>query len=643
MALAFIALAPEGAPAWASAAACTEPSPGNLCIPGGGSPISDCAVEWRVDLAPERNARGIPKNKVVCYEGDLRCDLDPDLGNGACRVAVALCINNRDPRLPVCAATAISSFEVRKPKPSRPRNVAEAESVAALEGVASDSFGVTVLRSGEVFSPGAPNAVPDSCSAPAGLWAPLRVSRSGKISRRRHKFQIEATTASGRSDRDSLSVECRPSTCGNGTVEVDHEQCDDGNRQNGDGCDQGCWIELAMPTPTPGPTPTATPEPTPSPEPTPAPTPEPTSTPTPSPTPTPTPSPEPTPTPPEFQVDLTVYRPQTEAYGAPFQRRAVPEAQEHLPGAGIRLNGDDDNGNGLADVTESSVSGENDLIELRLQVSPAPAPTGWEYALVRSGPSVKAWYQSTKGVAALDGNDEVVLAFAAPSLTLWIEGVAASAATLQLVARPRGGGTAVAADEVGLAPFTSVVIALGGENQSPSDPPDSNHGIFNIAANLYAMGYDVHMYDEDVVSSSGAGQAYDEVVRAVSQRGIGIVSMIGYSHGGGSTHDLAERLANNAGSIGTFSVPYTAYIDGIENDSDIDLDAERRLPPGTQYHVNYYQRNDFFIRGNSVPGADLNLNVNSTPWGGSLQHTSVDDHPNVRSGVQDPLVARVAR
>jgi hypothetical protein len=340
---------------------------------------------------------------------------------------------------------------------------------------------------------------------------------------------------------------------------------------------------------------------------------------------------------------LTAYRPQTEGYGAPFQRRAVPDGQEETPGAGIRLNGDDDNGNGFADATDVAVANENDLIELTLQVDPAPAPAGWEYVLGRSGPSVKVWSQPTKSGSVLDTGDEQVVAFPSGTLTLWVEEVAAAPATIQLAARPVGGGPVVALDDVVFSPFTSVVIALGGENQGPSDPPDSNHGIFNIAVNLHAMGYDVHMYDEDVVGSSGAGQAYDEVVRAVSQRGIGIVSIFGYSHGGGSTHDLAERLANNAGSIGSFVVPYTAYIDAIENDSDIDLDAERRLPPGTQYHVNYYQRSDFLIRGNSVPGADVDVNVNSTPWGGSLVHTSIDDHTNVRSGVQDPLLLRVAR
>jgi hypothetical protein len=150
------------------------------------------------------------------------------------------------------------------------------------------------------------------------------------------------------------------------------------------------------------------------------------------------------------------------------------------------------------------------------------------------------------------------------------------------------------------------------------------------------------MYDEDVVNSSGAGAAYDEVVRAVQKRGIAVVAIYGYSHGGGSTHDLASRLDTNRGSIGTFSIDYTAYVDGIRNSSDIDISSETRLPPSTAYHVNYYQRNDLFLRGNSVAGANVDVNVSNTPWGSGLVHTSVDDHVNVRSGVLQPLLAHIA-
>jgi len=343
-------------------------------------------------------------------------------------------------------------------------------------------------------------------------------------------------------------------------------------------------------------------------------------------------------------LSITAYRPQSEGYGVPFQRHAVPVGENVSPGVGVRINGDDDNGNSAPDLNESSVTNENDLVELTLQVNPFPVPAGLEYALVRSDAGIRVWNQQFKSNSGvLLGNDESVVTFSAATRTVWVERMNAGTTQLQLVARLAGGGPVIANTSINLFSFTSVIIALGGENQVPSDPPDPNHGMFNIAATLYGMGYDVHMYDEDDVNSSGAGAAYDEVVRAVGGRGIHIVSIYGYSHGGGSTHDLAERMNNNHASIGTFTVPYTAYVDGIGNSSDIDITSETDLPPGTQYHVNYYQRNDFFIKGNNVPGADVNVNVTSTPWGSGLDHGAIDDHPNVRDGVLQPLLLRVPR
>ena len=66
-------------------------------------------------------------------------------------------------------------------------------------------------------------------------------------------------------------------------------------------------------------------------------------------------------------VDATVFRPQTESYGEPFRRRRVPEAWELEPGAGIRINGDDDDGDGVPDRDDPVVPGENDLIEIELR------------------------------------------------------------------------------------------------------------------------------------------------------------------------------------------------------------------------------------------------------------------------------------
>lgn len=395
------------------------------------------------------------------------------------------------------------------------------------------------------------------------------------------------------------------------------------------------WFDLAYHPYVP---PTATSTPTATPTPSSTPTSDWSATPTATPPPSASPTRTFTPTIGITAINATLYRPQSEYYGQPFARRAVSEASEESLGGGVRINGDDDDGDGVPDSADPAVGNENDLVELVLQANVSPAPAGYEYVLKRTDPSFKVWQNSTKGSAILDSNDEAIVLLGSGSTSVWVEATAAASGLLRFEARASGGGPVLLADEVRVYTFTSIIVALGGEGQGPSDPPDSNHGTFHIALSLYEMGYDVHMYDEDDVSSSGSGPVYDEIVRAVQRRGVHAVASFGYSHGGGSTHDLAQRLNNNRAAIGTFTIAYTAYIDGIKNSSDIDIRSEDRRPPSAEYLVNYYQRNDFFIRGNSVPGADVDINV-----GGGISHSEVDDRPFVRSGVLDPLVARVDR
>jgi cysteine-rich repeat protein len=673
---ALLCLAPNDSAA--QPASCLETS----CVAGGGSSRSDCVLEWVLDPPPPLDSHGLPQRTALCYEGDPLCDSDPDIQNASCSFPVVLCANNDDPRLPACLTGDITTFTVRKPNPNRLKDDADVANLDVLETRVHDDFGVTIVRNRQPFLAGSANTTPNLCTAPFEIQVPLRISLSDRVSRGRKKLKLAMAQSGGSRDTDVVRFECRPSTCGNGTVEP-YEDCDDGNRDNGDGCGQGCRFE-PTPTPTPTVTPsytvtptftdtaTATPTPTATLTPTATPTrtatvtstatftstPTRTSTPTPTDTATPTltdtptatptrtatSTPTPTETVPPFAVSMTAYRPQSERYGNPFQRLAVPAAEKMTPGVGIRFNGDDDNGNFLGDWNEANVNNENDLVEVSLTVSPVAAPAGYQYVLSRSNAAIRVWGDANKAFPTLDTNDDVILSFPGPTLNFWVEWLGGSPdTTLRLEARRIMGGTVIASDEARFVPFTSIVIALGGENQTPDDPPSGNDGMFNIAKTLYTMGYDVHMYDEDDVGSSGSGPVYDEVVRAVQGRGIGVVAIFGYSHGGGSTHDLAQRLNNNRGSIGTFSIDYTAYVDGIGNSSDIDITSETSLPPSTAYHVNYYQREDLFIRGNSVSGADVNVNVGNQPWGGGVDHGSCDDYAEVRNGVLLPLLAHIAR
>jgi len=345
-------------------------------------------------------------------------------------------------------------------------------------------------------------------------------------------------------------------------------------------------------------------------------------------------------------VEMTAHRPQSEAYGAPLQRRAIPDEEELSPGVGIRINGDDDNGNGTPDAEDASVANENDLIEVALSASMPIPPDGLEYALLRTDGNLMAWTASTKGTEVFGGSDATLLSFASGPVTVWVERLVVGTSDLALVARRIHDASVVVSDEVSLFAFSSVVIALGGEDQVPADPPEEpdNHGTFQVALDLYGRGYDVHMYDEDDVSPSGAGVVFDEVASAVRDRAVESVAIFGYSHGGGSTNDLARLLDQNRATIGTFTIDFTGYVDGIDNQSDIDISTENQLPPSTLYHANYYENPGcgfFTLCGGPIAGAAFDLNVNTTVWGAALGHFTVDDHANVKNGLIDQLIQQV--
>jgi hypothetical protein len=184
--------------------------------------------------------------------------------------------------------------------------------------------------------------------------------------------------------------------------------------------------------------------------------------------------------------------------------------------------------------------------------------------------------------------------------------------------------------------FQSVVVAIGGNGQ---DPATLTGSVFAIAHTLYQRGYDVQMYRHDQVSSSGAGAAFNEVVSAVRNRNVDYVAIIGFSWGGGATYELANGLKSNVAIQGQFTLTYTAYIDGITHGS---ITSERRLPPGSQYHDNVFQRTDWLLRGNRVNGAN-NLDVSRTSWGRGLGHTTIDDSPIVHVILVTNLTSRVIR
>lgn len=340
-------------------------------------------------------------------------------------------------------------------------------------------------------------------------------------------------------------------------------------------------------------------------------------------------------------ADLTAYRPQHGSGYAPFVRTAVDEADEESPthGPGIRIN----------EPGDVDPAGEDDLIEVELSIDPA----GAQLALRRSDAAIHVWttrekLAGTQIAFVNDKTDALPFGPSATELTLWVEWASAAHGTAELHVEPPA--VSVSKDSLVFHTFHSIVVALGGEGQVPSDPAEPNSGTFVVATSLYPRGYDVHMFDEDDVGADGSGVVYDEVVNAVQNRGVGEVAIFGYSHGGGSTYDLAERLDINRPAIGVFDIRFTSYVDSVSNNSDIDVAQELRRPPSSAYHLNHYQHGslfeDFGLDGGPVPDSNpppTGLDVETTPWGATATHFEVDDYVQVLDLIDASLTPQVAR
>lgn len=339
-------------------------------------------------------------------------------------------------------------------------------------------------------------------------------------------------------------------------------------------------------------------------------------------------------------ANLTGFRPQHGAGYFPFPKTAVADSDEASDslGPGIRINAPGD----------SDPAGEDDLIEVLVETDRPEIPL----SLRRGDAAIRAWTTRTKapGSEVLFVGDQtgaLLLGAGNPTLTLWVEWAAVDHGIASLSLEPLAAGYAM--DELRFHIFRSIVMALGGEDQVPSVPVDPNHGTFVVAVALYQQGYDAHIHDEDDVAADGSGPAYNELVAAISQRRVSGVAVFGYSHGGGSTYDLSDRLDNNRAGIGVFEIAVTSYVDGVENDSDFDVQQELRRPPSTAYHANHYQVgsfSDFFLDGGPVPNSDptpSGLNVETTPWGAGATHFLVDDYAQVRGFIETNLVGRLSR
>lgn len=185
---------------------CRAPAPGACILDGAGDPAKECALEMLVDPPPTVAPRtGWPASKVECRDGTA-CDLDGTV-NRSCRFRVALCLNNRDPRLP-CVPRDLERVRLRRPaRGAREPKEAQA-AVALLEALGAVASSVVEgRRADEVrFTPSL--GAPDVCTGYVDVQVPLRGARGRLRIVTRATGVLPPGAGALPRDRDRLRLEC---------------------------------------------------------------------------------------------------------------------------------------------------------------------------------------------------------------------------------------------------------------------------------------------------------------------------------------------------------------------------------------------------------------------------------------------------
>jgi hypothetical protein len=349
------------------------------------------------------------------------------------------------------------------------------------------------------------------------------------------------------------------------------------------------------------------------------------------------------------KVNMTAYRPQMVSNSVPLNnlprtQLEIPDDEEENPGAGIRLNGDDDDGAGGADANQSVVALENDLIEVELRVAPRQLPPGCRFVLKRSNPKINVWESDGKGTPILKDEDEKVITFEQDEKTVWVENVEKGEAMLELQVK-RNDEDPVVSERIKFFTFTSLIVGLSGETFGEVSP--LGNGMFPVSQRLYLNGYNVAYYETtpsrlDLVTGN---PAFREMAMQIKDSDIRQVALFGHSHGGGAVYNLSNLLNDRQASLGPFTLVFTGYVDAIKYDGIATSASELRLPPGTSFHWNYFQPQDSIFEllyGGSVEGAAVNRNVNDPLLSAApLDHVTIDNDPVVQSQLGDAITSHI--
>jgi len=352
------------------------------------------------------------------------------------------------------------------------------------------------------------------------------------------------------------------------------------------------------------------------------------------------------------QANLTAYRPQFRQdpnapvagpIYAPWPKTRVLEQDENSNtlGAGIRMNADDDNQNGTRDRFESGIAipAEDDLIELRVDRLPGQG----NMVLVASS-DIALYYDPKKATPLptdMSGN-YLPLTFTNNRATVWVEWIGADHgfATVTLVDQ----ASSTSQDSIRFHTFRTLWVVFGGNGQNPADTDGdgsigdpvqggpNREGIFDVAQSLYNSGWNVLPFDEEDVDAF-ADVPYTVITQAVDWGQVEWFGIMGYSQGGGATHDLIERTFDD-GYVPAMGV----WVDAIDHDGALE---ENDWPNEVLYLLDIWEDNDLLLDGGPVTNADERFpgteyeEFDATGLG--LDHSSIDDSPTIHNLIRNRI------
>jgi hypothetical protein len=343
-------------------------------------------------------------------------------------------------------------------------------------------------------------------------------------------------------------------------------------------------------------------------------------------------------------VQINAYRPQmvpgtVDLSSTDPKQMIIPQSEVSGTGVHIRVNGDSENTN-LVKVTFSSPA--------------LKTMTGLTAGVQTSSANLVVWSSSNKGTCVTSNNNQGTLTLdGSGNATIWVEATAAGGNDLTFPIMS-GNTTIGTSGSLHFVNYDSFTEAFSGETNGVSGAAAAQ-GTFKVAQKLYLEGYNIAYYDVYFVDPVTGDPAYTELGNEIQLGSVKSVGVFGYSHGGGETYNICSLVNGARGTLGSFNIPFAGYIDAIQHVSSGAFDAthnpfaETRYAPGSAFLWNYYERNTFWLRGNAVPGAGINLNVNTTSWGAALTHysyngsTAIPDSPQVQAALKSEIETDVPK